>query len=52
MIIEGRNLLLGLLLSCSYSVVAEPDWNFEDDYGDELLYLHGLANYEMHPLWL
>lgn len=26
-------------------MVAQPDWSFEDDYGDDLLYLHGLANY-------
>lgn len=52
MTMDWRGFLAGLLLACSCSVAAEPDWAFEEDYGDDLLYLHGLANYEMHPLWL
>lgn len=47
-----RGPILSLLLSYSFWEVAAPDWPLEDRYGEDLLYLHGLANYEMHPLWV
>ena len=51
-----KPLLIGLLLvsvAASAQEIDWPiDWPYEDNYGDDLVYLHAIANYETHPLWV
>lgn len=44
--------LIAMLLTSAAASAQQFDWPYEDNYGDDLDYLHTIANYETHPLWV
>ena len=30
----------------------EPDWPYEEKYDDNMVYIHAIANYSLHPYWI
>ncbi len=46
-----RHLVGIIILSVKSLIASETTWPFEDHYRDSMLYIHAVANYELHPTW-
>ena len=48
---KALQFLLLMILVCPQGYAQDPNWKFDRNYKDDLLYLHALLNYDMSPWW-